>query len=139
MESRSTGGRLVRASAVLLACCAVLAVGAASAAGPRQAPSWGAIAAMNGTYGYSFNQPSRTAAETAARAQCDRAAGRSGTCVVSAYFDRSCGALATGNYGEWGAATAATADAAAKAATTQCDNHLPAEPCKLVVKVCSPR
>lgn len=93
---------------------------------------------MDGWYGYSFNHPSRGAAELAARAQCDRAAGRPGTCVVRGTFDRSCGALATGNYGEWGTASAASAGAAAKAAAGQCDSHLPTQPCKVVVSVCSP-
>lgn len=108
-------------------------------ANPSQAPSWGAIASMSRWYGYSFNHPSRSAAELAARAQCDRAAGRSGACVVRAYFDRSCSALAAGNYGEWGTAIAPTAGAAGKAAAGQCDSHLPTEPCKVVVSVCSPR
>ena len=106
----------------------------------RQAPSWGAIAAKPGAHGYAFNQNSRATAERLARAQCDQAAGRAGaagTCEVRAYFDRSCGALATGNFGEWGAAYAATADAAGKAAVAQCDSHLPTEPCKLAVSVCS--
>ncbi|WP_168164824.1 DUF4189 domain-containing protein [Variovorax sp. PAMC 28711] len=104
-----------------------------------QSPSWGAIASVYGAQGYAFNHPSRAAAEAAARAQCDRAARRPGACAVTAYFNRSCGALATGNYGEWGAATALTADAATQAAVGQCDAHLPTQPCKAVVTVCSPR
>ena len=125
-------------SLALLLCCDPTGILVGSAyAESAQSPSWGAIASMSGWYGYSFNQQSRSAAELAARAQCDRAAGRSGTCVVRTYFDRSCGALATGNYGEWGAATAATAGAAGKAAARQCESHLPAEPCRLVVSICS--
>lgn len=123
----------------LLLCCGLsgIMVGPAHA-DPVQGPSWGAIASRDGWYGYSFNHRSRGAAEAAARAQCDRAAGRSGTCVVRGSFDRSCGALATGNYGEWGTASAASADAAGKAAAGQCDSHLPTQPCKVVVSVCSP-
>lgn len=102
-------------------------------------PNWGAIASRSGAYGYSFNHRSRDAAERAARAQCDRAAGRAGACDVRAFFDRSCGALAAGNYGEWGTAIAPTAAAAGSAAVAQCNNHLPTEPCKLVVNICSPR
>lgn len=117
-------------------CLAVCHVAhAASDAGP----SWGAIASLDGAYGYAFNHPSRAAAERAARAQCDRTTGRAGACVVRAYFDRSCGAFATGNYGEWGTAIAPTAAAASKAATVQCDNHLPTQPCKAVLSICSPR
>jgi hypothetical protein len=103
-----------------------------------QSASWGAIASKSGWYGYSFNHASRSAAERAARAQCDRTAGRAGPCEVRAYFDRSCGALATGNYGEWGSGIAPTADAARQAAVAQCDAHLPTEPCRVVVSVCSP-
>ncbi|MDR6537920.1 DUF4189 domain-containing protein [Variovorax soli] len=113
-----------------------IAIGPAHAE-PGPGPSWGAIASLQGWYGYAFDQPSRAAAELAARAQCDRAAGRAGACVVRAYFDRACGALATGNYGEWGTAVAPTANAAGKAAAGQCETHLPTEPCKVVVSVCS--
>jgi len=108
-----------------------------SHADPR--PNWGAIASLQGWYGYAFDQPSLSAAELAARAQCDRAAGRPGACAVRTYFNRSCGALATGNYGEWGTAVAATASAASQGAAAQCDSHLPTEPCKVVVSVCSRR
>jgi hypothetical protein len=126
--------------ALLLLCCGLAGIAVRAAhAGPAEGPSWGAIASMHRWYGYSFNHPTRDAAELAARAQCDRAAGRSGTCAVRAYFDRSCGALAMGNYGEWGAATGATAGAADKAAAGRCESYLPTEPCKVLVSVCSPR
>ncbi|VTU46487.1 hypothetical protein SRS16P3_00199 (plasmid) [Variovorax sp. SRS16] len=125
--------------AALLLCGALAGI-AADPAHADPGPSWGAIASRDaGGYGYSFNHPSRAAAELAARAQCDRAAGRPGTCAIRAYFDRSCGALATGNYGEWGTAIASTAAAAGKAAAVQCDSHLPTQPCKVVVSICSPR
>lgn len=119
----------------MLLCCAL----AAPQAHAEPGPSWGAIASLQGWYGYAFDQPSRGAAETAARAQCDRAAGRPGACAVRTYFDRSCGALATGNYGEWGTAVAPTSADAGKAAAAQCESHLPTEPCKVVVSVCSRR
>ncbi len=129
----------LRAGALtLLSWCFLLTVTAAHAQSV-QSPSWGAIASVYGAQGYAFNHPTRAAAEAAARTQCDRAAGRAGACAVTAYFNRSCGALATGNYGEWGAATALTQDAASKAAVAQCDAHLPTQPCKAVVSVCSPR
>lgn len=136
MSFQSNAMRLLPRTLALL--LAGIVVGPACAE-PAQGPSWGAIASTQRWYGYSYNHPSRGAAELAARAQCDRAAGRQGTCAVRAYFDRSCGALATGNYGEWGTGIAATAGAASKAAAGQCDGHLPAEPCKVVVSVCSPR
>lgn len=115
-----------------------VASAAPAAAAPGKPPSWGAIASMDGSYGFSFNQPSRALAEIAARAQCDRAAGRPATCAVRAYFDRSCGAYATGNYGEWATGLGPTAVAASKEAATQCDAHLPTQPCKVVFSVCSP-
>jgi hypothetical protein len=99
--------------------------------------SWGAIASVQGGWGYAFNQASRAAAEQAAREQCERAAGRRGGCAVRISFDRACGALATGNFGEWGAASAATLAGARQAATAQCDGHLPTEPCKVAASVCS--
>ncbi|CAN7703047.1 DUF4189 domain-containing protein [Variovorax sp. LjRoot130] len=139
MSLPSRAARMFGALALLL-CCGMTDIAVAPAhANPGQGPSWGAIASVHGWYGYSINHPSRGAAELAARAQCDRAAGRSGPCVVRAYFDRSCGALATGNFGEWGTAIASTAAAAGKAAAGQCDSHLPTEPCKVVVSVCSSR
>ena len=115
--------------------CCLLAGMAHAQPGPR--PSWGAIASLQNAYGYAYDQPTRDAAENAARARCDRAVGRPGACVVRAYFDRACGALATGNYGEWGTAIAPTSGDAGKAAAKQCESHLPTEPCKVVVSVCS--
>jgi len=136
--SFSPGTHRTPGALTLLVCCALagIAVDPARAA-TGQGPSWGAIASMQRWYGYASDYPSRAAAEVAALAQCDRLAGRAGTCTVRTYFDRSCGALAEGNYGEWGTATASTKAAADKAAAGQCDTHLPAEPCKVVVSLCS--
>lgn len=116
----------------------------------RSAPSWGAIASGTGGYGYSFNQKSQAAAEQVARAQCERPPGRpvaaSGkgmtptapaACEVRTVFDRSCAALVTGNFGEWGTAIAGTKEAAGQAAVAECNGRLPTEPCKVVVSVCS--
>ena len=134
----------------LLAASAVLA--ASAAATGRQAPSWGAIASQPYGYGYAFNQKSQAAAERAALAQCERPPERTGTagargasaapvappaCEIRTVFDRSCAALVTGNFGEWGTATAATKEAASKAAIAECNGRLPTEPCKLMVSVCS--
>jgi hypothetical protein len=127
--------------ALVLLACGSLAAGAERvlASTASSASSWGAIASVDGWWGYAFNHPSRSAAELAARTQCERSAKRPGACIVRTAFDRSCGALATGNFGEWGTATASTAVAAGKEAAGQCDSHLPTEPCKVVVSVCSPR
>jgi hypothetical protein len=124
----------------VLACCALTGLVASPVhAGPGEGPSWGAIASMQRWYGIAFNHRSRAEAEADARAQCDRVAGLAGACVVRTYFDRFCGALATGNFGEWGAATASTPGVAGTAAARECDSHLPTEPCKVVVSICSPR
>ncbi|MBS0344026.1 MAG: DUF4189 domain-containing protein [Proteobacteria bacterium] len=120
--------------AALVLTCGGTAV-AAPAADP--APLWGAIATVDGLYGYAYDHPSRVSAENAARAQCERKAGRPGACTVRTTFDRACGAMATGNFGEWGVASAPTLAAARKEATAQCDGHLPTEPCKVLVAVCS--
>lgn len=116
---------------------AILAGLAALPAQAEPGASWGAIASRQGAYGFSYNQPSRGEAERAALTQCNRAAGRAGQCEVRAYFDRSCAALATGNFGEWGAGVAPTEAAAIKTAVGTCESYLPTEPCKVTVKVCS--
>lgn len=124
----------------LLLCCALAAFVADPARGATpQTQNWGAIATKDRFYGYANSYPSRAEAEHAAMLQCDRVAGHAGACSVRTYFDRQCSALAQGNYGEWGAAIEPTPAAANKAATGQCDAHLPAEPCKVVVSICSGR
>ena len=139
MSFQQRAARTLGTLALLLCIPTGIAATASSTAGRPPPPSWGAIASVQGWWGYSFNHASRGAAEQAARSQCERAAGRPGSCVVRNSFDRACGALATGNYGEWGTATAATAAGAGKAAAAQCNSHLPTEPCKVVVSICSPR
>ncbi|MGJ7545448.1 DUF4189 domain-containing protein [Variovorax sp. LT1R16] len=124
----------------VLLCANLSAAHAAPPAAATPNASWGAIAAKPGVHGYAFNQPSRASAERLARAQCERATGAKrvpGACEVRVYFDRSCGALATGNFGEWAGALGADSKAAGQAAVTACDAHLPTEPCKLAVSVCS--
>lgn len=124
--------RLRLCGLVTLSLACSIAWGATSAR-----PSWGAIASQDRAYGYTSSYPTRAAAEAAALAQCRHGATRPASCAVRAYFDRGCGALSEGNFGEWGAATALTLDGARKAALDQCDGHLPAEPCKIVVSACS--
>ncbi|RZM00029.1 MAG: DUF4189 domain-containing protein [Variovorax sp.] len=127
-----------------------LAAPAAVPQTPRAGATWGAIAARADGYGYAFNQPSRAAAEQVARAQCERPAGTSsaapaatdrpggrGTCEIRVWFQRGCAALATGNFGEWGTATGTDQGVATRAAVAQCDAHLPTEPCRVAVGICS--
>ncbi|MET0540475.1 MAG: DUF4189 domain-containing protein [Variovorax sp.] len=129
----------MRCALALLVLCGGLAgiVAPPAGAASGQGPSWGAIASKDHWYGYSSNYATRAAAERSALSQCDRLARRPGTCAVRTVFDRSCSALAEGNYGEWGTAMAPTQAAANQEAASQCDAHLPAEPCKVVVSVCS--
>ena len=131
--------RRTGAVALLLMCGALCALAPRPSLAAEPGPSFGAIATFDRSYGYSFNHPTREAAEQAARAQCDRAARRPGGCIVGVWFDRACGAIALGNYGEWGVATALTASAAEKTAAAQCDGHLPTEPCKTLISACSPK
>ncbi len=116
---------------------AALAGAAALPAAAGGGGAWGAIASRQGAFGYSYNHRTRDDAERSALAQCGRAAGRAGACEVRAYFDRSCAALATGNFGEWGASVAPTEAAAVRSAIGTCESYLPTEPCKVAVKVCS--
>lgn len=156
MTIRSIAARVMAALFVtyagVLPASASAAEPGATAAARRSAPSWGAIASQPLGYGYSFSQKTQAAAEQVARAQCERPPERKGApgakgasvapaapvaCEVRTVFDRSCAALVTGNFGEWGTATAGTKESAGKAAIEECNGRLPTEPCKLVVSVCS--
>jgi len=134
--------RLRHARPGMLAALA-LALGLPLIATAATPAAWGAIAATQGGYGYAYSHPTRGAAEQAALQQCEQALARSrpgsvrGSCEVRSAFDRSCGALAVGNYGEWGIGTAATEAGARQAAVQQCNAHLPTEPCRVSVGFCS--
>lgn len=150
--------RLAGRAIALAGLCAVAVTGVAAPPGampPAGRPAtgaWGAIAARPDGYGYAFDQPSRATAERVARAQCERPGGAASppvpssppglagavrACEVRVWFERGCGALATGSFGEWGAAVGTDKDAAMKAALAQCDAHLPTEPCRAVASACS--
>ena len=120
-----------------VACMALLA-GPAPLLAQMPPAAWGTISAAPPWFGYAHDHPTREAAEQAANAQCRRVArGAAAACAPRISFERGCGALALGNHGEWGAASAASADEAARSAEHQCNQHLPTEPCKAVVRVCS--
>lgn len=128
---------LLRTCWTLLAVLGLWASAAAAQQVPEEPPRWGAIAAAQQSFGYAFDHPTRAAAEQAARAQCRGVAARGSDCTVRTAFNRQCGALALGNYGEWGAANAPTREQAAQGAVNQCNQHLPTEPCKVVAQACS--
>ncbi|RYZ12978.1 MAG: DUF4189 domain-containing protein [Comamonadaceae bacterium] len=122
----------------LLGLWALLQLGTAFATAPaRPAPAWGAIASHARGYGWTLDQPSRAAAEREALARCERSIGPGERCELRTAFDRSCAALAGGNHGEWAVAGGATREAAARDAAARCDAHLPTEPCRMLVSVCS--
>lgn len=133
MKAGFRGAALAAGLGLVIASGSALAASPSGKAGPEL---WGAIATSNGLYGYSFNQTTAAAAENVARSQCERKAG-AGACVIRSTFDRACAAMASGNFGEWGVASAPTIEQARKDAMAQCDSHLPTEPCKLQVSVCS--
>lgn len=136
MKSRTL--RLLRVA--VLSCGGLVGIAGGTAhAQPEPGPSWGAIASKNDWYGYAANHPTRAAAERAALNECARRAGREAPCTLRNAFDRACGALAQGNYTEWGVASAPTQDIADKTAAAECNAHLPTEPCKIVVRFCSLR
>lgn len=133
--------RTLRSLALVLALCAGTAAAQPADAADAN-PRWGAIAAQQQLFGYAFDHPTRAAAEQAARAQCAAAVAkakgqRGAACEVRTTFNRQCAALAFGNFGEWGAGSAPTREEAARDAARQCNDHLPTEPCKVAVQVCS--
>lgn len=116
--------------------CALLFSGAVLSAN-HAAPRWGAIAAAQQWYGYAFDASTREVAEQLALTQCQRVAKPGVSCTVRIAFNRQCGALAFGNFGEWGAANAATRELAEQASVQRCNQHLPTEPCKVAAQVCT--
>lgn len=122
---------------LMVAAVVAWALGANPVWAQEGAPRWGAIASIQQWYGYAFDERSAEAAERAARAQCQRVAPSGQACAVRVMFNRQCAALAFGNFGEWGAAKADSRETAAQVAAQQCNQHLPTEPCKVVLRVCS--
>ena len=118
-------------------------LGACATALAEEPAAWGAIAGTQGGFGYAYSHPTRAGAERAAIDQCESALAKSrpgtsrGSCEVRTAFNRSCGAMGVGNFGEWGIATASSEAAARLDAVKQCNSHLPTEPCKATVGVCS--
>lgn len=97
--------------------------------------TFGAIAysTQTGAHGYSHNYPSRRAAERAAVANCRNYGGRN--CAVTVWFDRRCGALATGSKKGWGSAQHQNKQRANSEAVRFCRQH--DRNCKIVASVCS--
>jgi len=99
----------------------VLCLCASWGSGEAVAQNYGAIAYSPSTmaYGWSYDYPSRSAAESAALANCGKQAN---DCIVPLWFRNACGALAIGSngYGTGWATARATADSQA---LTVCRRH----------------
>jgi hypothetical protein len=90
---------------------------------------YGALAFQKDTraYGYSFDQPTRIAAENRALAECGKG------CVSILWFANGCGALAASQQ-RYGAGSAPTRDHAQKLAHERCGKG-----CRTLVTTCSPK
>ena len=94
---------------------------------------YGAIAysASSGAHGWSFNHPTRSAAEKVALTNCRTLAP---DCKTQVWFMNACGALATGD-GGFGTAWGNPQKAADAEALKLCAKH--AKRCTIVRRVCS--
>lgn len=92
------------------------------AAGAVQAAEWGTIAysPSTGATGYSHNWPNEVDAEITALNGCGRHAN---DCVTAVNFYNSCGALAVGRNGGWGASWGNSRGQAENKALAQCSNY----------------
>ena len=110
------------------------AVAATFSTGTAMAAQFGAIAYSTGTgsHGFSYDYPSRRAAERAALGNC---AAYAGDCQVVVYFYNACGALAVGRHLGYGFAWNVRRGAAEAAAMANCRANDTG--CQLVRWVCS--
>jgi hypothetical protein len=98
--------------------CIVSGLGASSAVA---ADNFGAIAysPSTGAYGWSYDYPSRSAAENVALANCRK---RAGDCVIPIWFRNACGALAVGSNG-YGSGWGTSRSIAERFALQVCGRH----------------
>ena len=99
----------------------VLAFCALAGSGKAAAQNYGAIAYSPSTkhYGWSYDYPSRAAAESAASANCRKQAS---DCIVPLWFRNACGALAIGS-GGYGTAWATDRSGAERQALVVCRRY----------------
>ena len=109
-------------------------IGSVPAASAQDA--FGAIAysPSTGAYGYSYDFPSRAAAEAGAFNDCSK---HNSGCQVVLWFKNACGSLAVGANGGWGTAWAASRKLADKQAVGQCSRN--DQGCRPVVFSCVTR
>jgi Domain of unknown function (DUF4189) len=112
--------------------------GSATQSRPRQSYSAIAATAKDGDFwGYSFSWGSRAAAEQEALTRCEAQAGRKGACQIAVWFYNSCGALAIGSNGAWGADHADTTAQASASALRFCQQNDNSGACHVVRAFCS--
>ena len=97
--------------------------------------TFGALAycTTNGSYGFSYNFPSRSEAEARARQECLNYSGGA-NCIVLVWFQNGCGALATGPNG-YGSGWGSNQGIAENYAIQSCSQH--SANCQVAVTVCS--
>jgi hypothetical protein len=103
--------------------------------GEAAAENYGAIAysPSTKTYGWSYDYPSRGAAESEALSKCRM---KAKDCIVPLWFRNSCGALAIGS-GGWGTAQAPERSGAEHQAMAMCRRH--SQDCAVKRWVCTTR
>lgn len=100
-----------------------------------QAQNFGAIAYSPGSggHGYSYDYPSKAAAQNRAMAECRK---RARGCRVAIWFKNACGAVASGPSG-WGSGWANTRNGAELQAIKSCNQH--SAGCRIRVYACTTR
>ncbi len=113
---------------------AVAALGSADAA--RAQDNYGAIAysPSSRAHGYSYDFPSREAAEARALNECHKHAS---DCQVPLWFRNACGALAVGNGGGWGTGWGTNQQLAERYALDTCHGYT--SNCSVIRWVCTTR
>jgi hypothetical protein len=104
----------------------------------RGSDRYGAIAlsGATGKFGFSFDYPSRTAAERRALAEC-RSRSEAGDCAIEIWFYNTCGALALGPPPARGSAYAADEATARGQALRACNAQSKGMVCEIKTAVCS--
>jgi serine/threonine-protein kinase len=104
----------------------------------RGSDRYGAIAlsGATGKFGFSFDYPSRVAAERRALAEC-RSRSEAGDCAIEIWFYNTCGALALGPPPARGSAYAADEAAARGHALRACNAQSKGAACEVKTAVCS--
>ena len=103
-------------------CVAAFTIGFVMTSSAQARDNYGSIAfsQTTGAHGYSYDYPSRGAAQNRAMQECRR---YGGGCRIAAWFKNACGALAVGNGNGWGAEWGNTRGEAERLALQRCGSH----------------